>query len=53
MNKENTIQLMRSKLQAYKNGYLRASSKGDIDASKKWKAGFESIREEIAKLEED
>jgi len=53
MNKENTIQLMRSKLQAYKNGYLRATSEGDRAASKKWKDGYESIREEIAKLEED
>lgn len=53
MSNEKTVLLMRSKLQVYKAGYLRAVAKEDLDAAQKWKDGCASIEEEIVRLEDE
>ncbi len=50
MTKENTILLLKSKLQVYLDGYSRAATKKDSAAAEKWKEGCISIRKRIEEL---
>ena len=52
LTKESTILYLRTKLQAYKAGFIRATAKGDSSAAIKWKDGYLAIQERIAELKE-
>jgi hypothetical protein len=47
MSYDYKIRLLLSKSCAYKAGYERAVVCGDTAAAKKWKKGYQSIKEEI------
>ena len=53
MTNEKTIQLMRSKLYAYRSGYLKAIARKDLIAAEKFKDGYASTKERIAELKEE
>jgi hypothetical protein len=44
------IRLLESKSIAYKGGYARATANGDTASAKKWKKGYQEIKERIYKL---
>lgn len=50
LTNEGKIQLLISKSIAYKDGYARATAKGDTAAAKKWKEGYQQIKERIYQL---
>ena len=50
MTKESTILLLECKLQAYKNGFVKAKERNDEIEAKKWKKGYTATRERIYDL---
>lgn len=53
MTNERMIRLLISKSLAYKDGYARATAKGDAKAAQKWKRGYQEIKERIYELKKD
>lgn len=53
MTNESKIKLLISKSRLYKDGFTKATAKGDSEAAKKWKDGYQLIREKIYELKED
>lgn len=53
MSNERIIRLLISKSSAYKDGYARAIAKGDTYAAKKWKEGYQLIKERIYDLKQE
>jgi hypothetical protein len=53
LTNEGVIRLLVSKSLAYKDGYARATAKGDKAAAKKWKEGYQEIKERIYELRKD
>lgn len=52
MTREARIGLLVSKSQVYRSYYLQSTAKGDTEAAEKWKAGYNSIKDEVNKLQE-
>lgn len=53
MTKESTIALLESKLQVFKNGYIRAHNKNDLKSVDKWKKGYNETLSRIKQLKEE
>jgi hypothetical protein len=50
LTNEGVIRILVCKSLAYKDGYLRATERGDTAAAKKWKVGYQEIKERIYEL---
>lgn len=50
MTKESTILLMKSKLNAFKNGLERAKAQGDVEAAAKWREGCRNTQARLKQL---
>ncbi|NLV50002.1 MAG: hypothetical protein GXY20_04830 [Clostridiales bacterium] len=53
MNTASLIKLMECKLQAYRNGLIRARNEKDTAAIEKWEDGCLAIKERILELQQD
>ena len=53
MTREARIGLLISKSQVYRSYYLQSAAKGDKKAAEKWRDGYNSIKEEVDKLQEN
>ncbi len=51
MTREVRLGLLISKSQVYRSYYLQSAANGDTEAAEKWKVGYNSIKEEVNKLQ--
>ncbi len=52
MSVERKIRLLVSKSRVYKSSFRKAVEKGDKEAAGKWKAGYQTIIDEIDELKQ-